>query len=60
MRTEIEKLISEGESETLEFKPSFNRDIIETTVAFANTRGGRILIGVSDSGNPIKQMIRLD
>ncbi|MEI6515355.1 MAG: ATP-binding protein, partial [bacterium] len=44
-----------GESETLEFKESFNTDVIETAVAFANTRGGKIMIGVSDSGEPVRQ-----
>ena len=46
----IENIIAQGESETLEFKPSFNQDVIETAAAFANTRGGRVLIGLSNSG----------
>jgi len=46
-------LIKQGESETLEFKSSFSRDVIETAVAFANTGGGTILVGVSDSGTII-------
>ncbi len=46
----IEELIKQGESETVEFKTSFGKDAIETAVAFANTRGGSILIGVSDDG----------
>jgi ATP-dependent DNA helicase RecG len=48
----IETIIAQGESETLEFKPSFNQDVIETAAALANTRGGRILIGVSNTGAP--------
>jgi predicted HTH transcriptional regulator len=44
------KIIAGGESETVEFNASFNRDVIETAVAFANTRGGTIIIGVSDDG----------
>ncbi len=47
--------IKQGETETQEFKPTFNADVIETAVAFANTRGGRILVGVSDTGQPSKQ-----
>jgi len=35
---EIAEIISQGESETLEFKERFNTDVIETAVAFANTR----------------------
>jgi predicted HTH transcriptional regulator len=42
------------ESQTVEFKKSFNEDVIETLVAFANTKGGRVLIGVADSGLPVK------
>ena len=49
----IETVIAQGESETLEFKPSFNQDVIETAAAFANTRGGRIVIGVSNFGVPL-------
>jgi len=32
----IETILAQGESETLEFKPSFNQDVIETAVALAN------------------------
>jgi ATP-dependent DNA helicase RecG len=50
---EIRSLIEKGESETLEFKTSSSdiRGIIGTISAFANTKGGRILIGVEDSGD---------
>lgn len=41
--------INQGESETLEFKSSFNKAVIETIVAFSNTKGGKVLIGVQDS-----------
>ena len=34
------------ESETIEFKSSFNEATIETLVAFANTQGGTVFIGV--------------
>lgn len=46
----IAALIAEGESQTVEFKTSFERETIETLVAFANTRGGRVLVGVADNG----------
>ncbi len=45
------KLIKAGESETLDFKKNFMKEVIETVVAFANNRGGQILIGVDDRGN---------
>jgi ATP-dependent DNA helicase RecG len=45
---EIKKLINSGESETVEFKKSTGewKEIIETLSAFANTRGGIILVGI--------------
>lgn len=46
----IEQLIKSGESETVEFKQGFSREAIETAAAFANTKGGIILIGVKDNG----------
>lgn len=47
---ELLTIIKKGESETLEFKESFDRETIETAAAFANTNDGIILIGVSDKG----------
>ncbi len=49
-KAKILKLLSQGESETVEFKKSFGREAIETLCAFANTNGGKILIGVNDRG----------
>jgi len=46
----VADLISKGESEHTEFKESFDKDSIETAVAFANTKGGTILIGYADNG----------
>ena len=44
---ELDKLIGPGEGVNLEFKSSFNNELIETLVAFANTTGGKVLIGVN-------------
>ena len=44
---EITELIRNGESDILEFKSSFNTDVVETLVAFANTKGGKVVIGVN-------------
>jgi len=47
--------IGEGESKTLEFKeimPSGDK-IAKTAIAFSNKAGGKILIGISDSGEII-------
>ena len=38
------------ENQTVEFKTSFNEDVIETLVAFSNAKGGTVYIGVSDKG----------
>ena len=46
----IVKLIKKGESKTVEFKETFDNKTIETAVAFANTKGGHVFIGVSDQG----------
>ena len=46
----LSKLITQGENETTEFKQSFDKDVIETVGAFANKKGGNILIGVTDKG----------
>jgi ATP-dependent DNA helicase RecG len=48
---DILQILASGESETLEFKTSFDRESIETLVAFANTSGGVVLVGVVDSGS---------
>ena len=49
----IQKLIDEGEHQMLDFKfeISDSKKIARTIVAFANTDGGRLLIGVKDNGN---------
>jgi ATP-dependent DNA helicase RecG len=43
-----------NESQHIEFKPGFNEDVIETLTAFANTKGGKVLVGVDDNGQPVK------
>jgi predicted HTH transcriptional regulator len=48
----IKRLILEGENVSLDFKKtiSSSEKIAKTLVAFANNRGGKLLIGVSDDG----------
>jgi len=48
----IFKMIAEGEHQTQDFKYCINdsRKIAKSLVAFANTNGGRLLIGVKDNG----------
>ena len=47
---DLKQRITHGENTTTEFKENFDQEVIETAVAFANTNGGIILIGVSDNG----------
>lgn len=48
---EISYLISRGENDRLEYKEKMDRDkIMKTIVAFTNTYGGIILLGVSNEG----------
>ena len=44
------------ETQNIEFKSSFDDRVIETLTAFANTKGGKILVGVNDNGNPVKNL----
>ncbi|NJE12844.1 helix-turn-helix domain-containing protein [Thermococcus sp. LS2] len=46
----VNDLIREGESETLEFKRELNDSVYKTLSAFANTAGGILLLGVSNDG----------
>ncbi len=45
---ELTEIISQGETETVEFKQSFSKSVIESLVALSNTRGGRVIIGVKN------------
>jgi predicted HTH transcriptional regulator len=49
----IKKLILQGEGTTLDFKKTItnNEKIAKSLVAFANNRGGQLLIGVADDGS---------
>jgi ATP-dependent DNA helicase RecG len=53
MSETIRKMIALGESENLEFKASFGKEVIESLAAFANHKGGVVLVGVEDSGNVV-------
>ncbi|MFN8237152.1 MAG: ATP-binding protein [Chitinophagales bacterium] len=49
---ELERIISRGEGVQLDFKQAITsqRKIARTLAAFANNRGGKLLIGVKDNG----------
>jgi predicted HTH transcriptional regulator len=50
--SELKKIIAEGEGQQLDFKFRIDdqKKIARTLAAFANTEGGRLLIGVKDNG----------
>ncbi len=47
---DLKLLIAEGEGLTVEFKERYTARIVHDIVAFANTKGGRVILGVSDEG----------
>jgi len=51
-RHELRELIAKGESSVLEFKRKFttSEKIAREIIAFANTTGGHLLLGVDDNG----------
>jgi predicted HTH transcriptional regulator len=64
----IAELLKADEGKTLEFKQDLSspRNLIKTLMAFANTAGGRIIIGVEDRtresvgfNNPLDEEERL-
>lgn len=52
---EISDLIKQPESKVLEFKRDLSSvgPILKTIVAFANTAGGTLIIGLANDGNVI-------
>lgn len=49
-KKEISNLLGSEEGSKLEFKENFNENVLKTISAFANTYGGKIILGVSDRG----------
>lgn len=47
---DLDAIIQGGESNTVEFKRNVNSDISKELVAFANSSGGRVFIGIEDDG----------
>jgi predicted HTH transcriptional regulator len=44
-------ILPTAESDRVEFKTTFNDEVIISLVAFSNTRGGAVYVGVSDNGD---------
>jgi ATP-dependent DNA helicase RecG len=53
MIKDLEVILSEGESYTIEFKESADKSLASEVCAFANASGGRIFIGVNDKGEVV-------
>lgn len=51
--SELNLVLQEGEGLTIEFKESFSSKIDRDIVAFANSRGGYILLGIKDDTHEI-------
>jgi len=51
--TTVQRLVAKGEGQRIEFKKKVNfpEKIVKEVVAFANTNGGKLLLGVDDDGS---------
>ncbi|WP_419661908.1 putative ATP-dependent DNA helicase [Desulfosarcina variabilis str. Montpellier] len=49
---DIQNILQIGETETVEFKATFGKAVIVSLSAFANTAGGKVVVGVDDTGQP--------
>ena len=52
-RDQFEQILQEGEGTLIEFQKSYSPSIVKEIVAFANTAGGTIFIGIDDSNNVV-------
>lgn len=52
-QTDLDILLREGEGSMLEYKESFSPSLARDLAAFANSSGGRILLGVLDNGKAV-------
>ncbi len=52
-QTDLDILLGEGEGSMLEYKESFSPSLARDLAAFANSSGGKILLGVRDDGRVI-------
>jgi ATP-dependent DNA helicase RecG len=50
MREKLTPLLQAGEGYHTEFKQRLDKSFVEEACAFANSGGGRILLGVADNG----------
>lgn len=50
---DLAEILRNGESETVEFKTSFGKEVIISLAAFSNSIGGKVIVGVRDNGDVI-------
>ena len=53
MELNIKRILQQGEGLKVEFKTTFNTETVETLVAFVNTKGGAVYVGVNDHGKVV-------
>ncbi len=44
-------MLPKKETDSIEYKTAFNENVIETLVAFSNTKGGTVYIGIADNSD---------
>ena len=49
-KKDFELILKTGESYFVEFKETINKELAKEIVAFSNSQGGKIFIGVTDNG----------
>lgn len=54
---ELKQILQQGESYTVEFKRSLNKEIKNEICSFVNSSGGKLLVGVDDDGTVCGIMI---
>lgn len=52
-QTDLDILLRKGEGSMLEYKESFSPSFARDLAAFANSPGGKILLGVRDDGKSV-------
>ncbi len=54
---EIINILKQGESYTVEFKRSLNKDIKNEICSFVNSSSGKLFVGIDDYGNICRTVI---
>src|SRR3989344_1516675 len=49
-KKELDFILEQGEGQFIEFKESLDKSAAKEIVAFANAQGGRIFLGITDTG----------